>query len=292
MERSNKVVQRTRVTESAIASGSIPHDKYQNAGNIPFDSLRYKWQFKGKALFTCSKPTDPHLCSHRAQKQIAGHPPPPNPDRRRISLSDFLYLAMVCFVSPKDPSDQPRDEDRTRGDPGKHPNQSPGQHHLRPRSRDAEGGVEERNAIATTSNRRVYGIGTTPFSMSNSPDCRQAVHALPCVSGSVGRRISVGSDGGNRGERGKKLAKCSDLAGRASIREDVGCRAPFGASGSRPRVTPRRRFVSRGAAELLDGVDREDLAVLVRLIGRKLMRGEMQQLLRYGELVEERGEEL
>ena len=28
-----------------------------------------------------------------------------NPDRRRISLSDFLYLAMVCFVSPKEPKE-------------------------------------------------------------------------------------------------------------------------------------------------------------------------------------------
>lgn len=42
--------------------------------------------------------------------QMTGYPQEvalPKPDRRRISLSDFLYLAMVCFVSPKEPDDLP-----------------------------------------------------------------------------------------------------------------------------------------------------------------------------------------
>lgn len=30
-----------------------------------------------------------------------------SPGGRRISLSDFLYLAMVCFVSPKEPEEKP-----------------------------------------------------------------------------------------------------------------------------------------------------------------------------------------
>lgn len=46
--------------------------------------------------------------------QMARLPPGvarPNHDRRRrISLSDFLYLAMVCFVSPKEPEGRPRGE--------------------------------------------------------------------------------------------------------------------------------------------------------------------------------------
>lgn len=54
----------------------------------------------------------PHLTAYNMQ--MTNHCPdggPPNLDRRRISLSDFLYLAMVCFVSPKEPEDRPCQEE-------------------------------------------------------------------------------------------------------------------------------------------------------------------------------------
>ena len=68
-------------------------------------------------MYAATSPPCPTLppCPADASNQMARVPPGgawSNHDRRRhISLSDFLYLAMVCFVSPKEPEGRPRRED-------------------------------------------------------------------------------------------------------------------------------------------------------------------------------------
>lgn len=47
-------------------------------------------------------------------------------DRRLISLSDFLYLAIVCFVSPKEPEELNRREKLESGSPGPRANRNGG----------------------------------------------------------------------------------------------------------------------------------------------------------------------
>lgn len=81
-----------------------------------------------------------------------------NPTRGRISLSAFLYLAMVCFVSPKEPTEKPQQHQQQQrkqlqqqtSRPPKDPTSVVGPAGRRLYIRDGNGSGTDNNPCATT----------------------------------------------------------------------------------------------------------------------------------------------
>eukprot|EP00903_Cladosiphon_okamuranus_P005625 g5593.t1 len=73
-----------------------------------------------------------------------------NPTRGRISLSAFLYLAMVCFVSPKEPIEIPQQHQQQALRPQKGSTPAVGHGGCRLYIRDRSGGTSGNNQCAST----------------------------------------------------------------------------------------------------------------------------------------------
>lgn len=73
-----------------------------------------------------------------------------SPTRGRISLSAFLYLAMVCFVSPKEPPESPRQQLQQPSPPQKESMSAEGPGGRRLYVRNRSGGGTGNNPCATT----------------------------------------------------------------------------------------------------------------------------------------------